>query len=98
MWLRWGILPIKTKYFDKFYAEFISNLKLTPEDAIFELSESKFHQIRASVPRAVFEENSRQGVVKMGTDVQLQPNQFKNLLDQYRDFTKVGIGYNLFAR
>lgn len=88
---------VKADSFEKFYEEFLSQLEQTGEDDIFELTESRFHNIRASVPRAVFEENSRMGVVKMGTDVQLMPKDFHKLMDIYRDFSKEGIRYNLFG-
>lgn len=88
---------IKSAAFDKFYEEFIMTLENIREDEIFELTESKFHHIRASVPRAVFEENSRMGVLKMGTDVQVKPDVFSSLLNIYKEFSKLGIRYNLFG-
>jgi FAD/FMN-containing dehydrogenase len=88
---------IESEKFEYFYENFIGKLKLTQEENIFELTESKFHQIRASVPRAVFEENSRMGVTKMGTDVQVRVSDFSKLLDIYREFSKKGIRYNLFG-
>jgi FAD/FMN-containing dehydrogenase len=83
--------------FEKFYEDFLANLDHVQEENIYELSENKFHQIRKNVPRAVFEENSRQGVVKMGTDVQVNLKDYQSLLDFYRSFTKLGIQYNLFG-
>lgn len=88
---------IKADAFEKFYESFLCDLELTQEDQVFELSEARFHNIRASVPRAVFEENSRMGVVKMGTDVQVLPKDFSKLLDIYRSFASEGIRYNLFG-
>lgn len=88
---------IKLDAFEKFYEEFLSTLENVNEEDIFELTENRFHNIRASVPRAVFEENSRMGVVKMGTDVQVNIEDFQKLMDIYRDFSKVGIRYNLFG-
>ncbi|MCO4754815.1 MAG: FAD-binding oxidoreductase [Bacteriovoracaceae bacterium] len=88
---------IKTEAFEKFYEEFLATLEGVNEEEIFELTETRFHNIRASVPRAVFEENSRMGVVKMGTDVQVRVQDFKALMDIYREFSKVGVRYNLFG-
>jgi FAD/FMN-containing dehydrogenase len=88
---------LKADAFDEFYENFLAKLKLINEEQIFELTENKFQQIRKNVPRAVFEENSRQGVVKMGTDVQVTTDQFQALMDMYREFTQVGIRYNLFG-
>lgn len=88
---------VKAQAFERFYDEFLSVLEFVGENDIFELTENRFHNIRASVPRAVFEENSRMGVVKMGTDVQVAVKDFKKLLEIYRDFAKSGIRYNLFG-
>lgn len=90
-------LEIKLDSFENFYENFIGNLEHISEESIFELTESKFHHIRASVPRAVFEENSRMGVVKMGTDVQVDVKHFKKLLEVYTEFSKLGLRYNLFG-
>ena len=50
-----------------------------------------------NVPRAIFEVNSKMGVVKKGTDVQIGPEKFKILLDYYRGWTKKGLKYTLFG-
>jgi FAD/FMN-containing dehydrogenase len=89
-------LEVKTEFFEEVYENFLDNLSLG-EDAIFEISEAKFHHVRASVPRAVFEENSRMGVVKMGTDVQVDEAHFAKLLKYYRECAKNGVPYNLFG-
>lgn len=88
---------VKADAFERFYENFLARLALVEESDIFELGESRFHNMRASIPRAVFEENSRMGVVKMGTDVQTSVADFKKLLDIYRGFAKEGISYNLFG-
>ncbi len=88
---------VKMESFEKFYENFLVSLNNVREDQVFELTEGRFHNIRASVPRAVFEENSKMGVIKMGTDVQVRPEDFKELLGIYRGFSKSGIRYNLFG-
>ena len=89
---------IKSDAFEKFYEEFIATLNHIDENNIFELSESKFHNIRASIPRHVFEVNSRMGVTKMGTDVQVRIDDFSKLLAIYRRFSELkDIRYNLFG-
>lgn len=90
-------LEVKNDHFEEVFEKLISELTLTNEDQIFEIPSAKFHQIRAGVPRAVFEANSKAGVKKMGTDVQVRPKDFEKLIDIYRSFTKIGIGYNLFG-
>lgn len=90
-------LEIHAEHFDAFYENFLATLSHTSEDQIFELTESRFHQIRASVPRAVFETNSKMGVTKMGTDIQVKVKDFKTLLDYYRELTKLPVRYNLFG-
>jgi|GEM_PF-396176 len=64
---------------------------------IFEMSAKKCREVRMGIPRATFEINSRMGVIKMGTDVQVPPEKFKDLLAFYRECTKHGIAYNLFG-
>lgn len=88
---------IFTDQFEAFYEHFVLSLENLNQDLVFEISETKFHQTRASIPRAVFETNSRMGVVKKGTDVQLRIEQFENLLSIYRKFSKKNIRYNLFG-
>ncbi|MBC76748.1 MAG: hypothetical protein CME64_12105 [Halobacteriovoraceae bacterium] len=88
---------VKADSFESFYENFLSTLEHVSEEDIFELTENRFHNIRASVPRAVFEENSRMGVVKMGTDVQVKVEDFQKLMDIYREFSKEGVRYNLFG-
>ena len=94
-------IEVKAESFEKVFEDFLSTLKLVSENDIFELSLEKFQHIRASVPRAIFEENSRKGVVKMGTDVQVQNEQFEALFKQYAAMAKSGLAqgieYNLFG-
>ncbi len=90
-------LEIKSDSFEKIFEELLSKLSLR-EDKMFEISKQKFHQVRASVPRAVFEVNSKMGVTKMGTDVQvIGVKNFRELLNFYRDCQKAGVRYNLFG-
>lgn len=88
---------VKASGFDDFYENFILALDDLSEDLIFELGSSKFHHLRASIPRAVFETNSKMGVVKMGTDVQVETAKFEQLMETYRGFTKSEVKYNLFG-
>lgn len=90
-------LEIKEDAFERFYQEFLMELDLTPEENVFELSEGKFHSIRASIPRAVFEVNSKMGVTKTGTDIQVKVSNFKTLLDCYRGLARLPVKYNLFG-
>lgn len=88
---------VRTDSFEKFYEHFIVNLEGINEEEIFEVSNSRFHEIRASIPRAVFEENSKMGVKKMGTDVQVKLEDFSKLFEIYRNFANQGVKYNLFG-
>lgn len=90
-------LEIKASSFEQVYGELLLNLKLTTEESVFEISKAKFHSVRAGVPRAVFEENSKMGVKKMGTDCQVGPQHFEDLMDFYRHAAKLGVRYNLFG-
>jgi FAD/FMN-containing dehydrogenase len=92
-------LEILSSEFEKIYEELLSKLTTISEEDIFEISENKFHHIRSTVPRAIFEANSKMGVTKVGTDVQVFENQFEDLLNYYQDLARTdqSIKYNLFG-
>jgi len=90
-------LEVKTSEFEKIYEELFMGFDLVDESKIFEITKAKFHDIRTSVPRAIFEENSRMGVMKMGTDVQVRSEHYSKLFDHYRKFTSESMRYNLFG-
>lgn len=90
-------LEIKSTDFDRVYNDFLLKLSLVTEENIFEISSQRFHSVRAGVPRAVFEENSRMGVKKMGTDCQVDGKHFEDLMTFYQEASKLGVRYNLFG-
>jgi FAD/FMN-containing dehydrogenase len=90
-------LEVKTDKFEEIYGEVLCNLKNVSPDDIFEIAESKFHNVRAGVPRAIYEENSRMGVVKIGTDCQVSAEKFPELLNFYREAASIGVRYCLFG-
>jgi glycolate oxidase len=90
-------LEIKSSAFEKIYGEVLCSLEKTTPDEVYEIAESKFHHVRAGVPRAIFEENSKMGVVKVGTDVQVTSDKFIDLLNFYREASKIGVRYCLFG-
>ncbi len=87
--------------------EDIENYLLKPHlphltmDDILVLDEHKSNGLRMSVPRRIFEQNSRMGVLKKGTDVQVAPKDFPNLLKLYQaivfELKKHHISCNLFG-
>lgn len=90
-------LEIKKDDFETIYENLLSHLTLVNEDQIFEMNASKCRDLRVSVPRAIFEVNSRMGVTKKGTDVQVNAEKFRDLLMFYRTFATKGVPYNLFG-
>ncbi len=90
-------LETKTDAFERVHEGLLEKLRLTPAENVFEITAAKFHQVRAGVPRAVFEENSRMGVKKMGTDCQVDADHFPALMDFYREAAQLGVRYNLFG-
>lgn len=90
-------LEIKKSDFDTVYENLLTKLMLTSEENIFEMNSGKCRDLRVSVPRAIFEANSRMGVSKKGTDVQVTALKFRELLTFYRSYTGLGINYNLFG-
>ncbi|AUN97141.1 hypothetical protein C0V70_03260 [Bacteriovorax stolpii] len=90
-------LEIKKDNFESIYENLLSTLTLINEEHIFEMNASKCRDLRVSVPRAIFEVNSRMGVTKKGTDVQVGEDKFRELLSFYRELAKKGVPYNLFG-
>lgn len=90
-------LEVKSSAFEDIYGNVLCSLEHTQPDEVFEIAENKFHHVRAGVPRAIFEENSKMGVVKIGTDVQVTPQKFPDLLNFYRKAANIGVRYCLFG-
>ena len=90
-------LEIKKDNFESIYENLLSALTLVNEEHIFEMNASKCRDLRVSVPRAIFEVNSRMGVTKKGTDVQVGEDKFRELLLFYRELADKGVAYNLFG-
>lgn len=90
-------LEIRQHDFENIYEELLSKLTLISENDIFEMEATKCRDLRVSVPRAIFEANTRMGVTKKGTDVQVSGENFSHLLDYYRELSNKGVDYNLFG-
>jgi FAD/FMN-containing dehydrogenase len=90
-------LEVRSAAFEDIYGNVLCNLSTVSPDDVFEIAENRFHQVRAGVPRAIFEENSKMGVVKVGTDVQVSAERFPDLLNFYREASKIGVRYCLFG-
>lgn len=90
-------LEIRDSDFEEVYETLLSKLELVNEDAIFQMNANACHTLRMKVPRAVFERNSKMGVTKKGTDVQVKVSDFSKLLAYYREMSKIGVEYNLFG-
>lgn len=90
-------LEVQASSFERVYEELISTFETINEEDIFEMPAAKCSRLRMNVPRYTFERNSRMGVVKKGTDVQVSPEDFEKLLLIYKEFTLLGVDYNLFG-
>lgn len=90
-------LEVLTEEFEPLYENLLSQMDLLKVEDIFEISAEKFHSIRVLVPRSIYELNAKMKVSKKGTDTQVSPKNFIELLDLYREFTKMGVRYNLFG-
>lgn len=90
-------LEIRDSDFDHVYEELLSKLNHVSEEDMFQMTANACHALRMEVPRAVFERNSRMGVTKKGTDVQVATKDFAKLLAHYREMSKIGVEYNLFG-
>jgi FAD/FMN-containing dehydrogenase len=90
-------MEIISSSFEEVYEKLLSELDHVSLEQVFEITPNKFHHVRSSVPRAIFEENSKMGVVKLGTDVQVSAENYQNLFDYYREASKIGVRYCLFG-
>lgn len=90
-------MEVLCKNSEEVFESLLAQLETIDMDNIFSFDETKFTRLRKSVPRFVSEINSRKGVIKKGTDVQISPQNFDKLFDCYRSFAKLGIAYNLFG-
>jgi len=83
--------------FEYIYENLISKLELISENDFFEVSRKECQTLRVSVPRAIFEDNDRRGVIKKASDVQMIGNDFEKLLVFYKELSNQNISYNLFG-
>lgn len=90
-------LEIADDQFDEVYESVLSHFPELGEEDLFQVNEGKCKSLRMEIPRAVFEANTKMGVTKKGTDVQVKAESFKGLMEYYREMTKIGVGYNLFG-
>jgi FAD/FMN-containing dehydrogenase len=90
-------LEIAKNDFENIYENLLTKLTMINDENIFEMNSSKCRDLRVSVPRAIFEVNSRMGVTKKGTDVQVGTEHFRELLTYYRKLASLGVEYNLFG-
>lgn len=90
-------LEVRSDAFAEFYESVLMGLQETPAERIFEISEAKYHGVRKAVPRGIFESNTRRGVSKQGTDVQVGPGQLARLLEKYREGARTGVDSLLFG-
>jgi FAD/FMN-containing dehydrogenase len=67
------------------------------QEQIFCTTESKARDIRLSIPRQINEHNARLGVVKVGTDIQTSPRDFRRLLEAYRELARESCDSVLFG-
>ncbi len=90
-------IEMKSSDFEEVYAQLESRLPKLDFEDVFAMDESKCRALRVAVPRSIFEANTRAGVTKKGTDVQVSPAKFKDLLAHYQQWSKGDIEYNLFG-
>ncbi|MCY4644832.1 MAG: FAD-binding oxidoreductase [Bacteriovoracales bacterium] len=90
-------LEILEEHFDEICERLASSLGPIGENQMYEMPVSKFQKLRMAIPRAVSEENSRRGVIKKGTDIQVRTEQMAKLMGLYRKLAGKGIPYTLFG-
>jgi glycolate oxidase len=71
--------------------------ELVLPEKIFSIDESKFHNIRLRIPRAINESIALSGQVKKGTDAQFHSGDFKTVFELYREMDKLDVASYLFG-
>jgi len=81
--------------------EFLENEKVLLEDSWFAQDPKdieKFHDFRHQLPLLINEENSRMGRVKMGTDMAVGNEHFRQMMQFYHDeLTRSGLDFVMFG-
>ena len=81
--------------------EFLENENVLLEDSWFAQGPKdieKFHDFRHQLPLMINEENSRLGRVKMGTDMAVDDEHFRKMMEFYRDaLTRSGLDFVMFG-
>ena len=90
------VLQFDEIHMEEVYELVIQKLSSNVEENIFQMNEEKFHKLRVSIPRNINEFNSRNSLIKKGTDVQTNIENFGKLLDIYREFSR-NHQYTLFG-
>ncbi len=88
------------RYLEIWY-EFLENMAISLEDSWFSQTEGdqdKFKKFRHRLPLIINEENSRQGRVKLGTDMAVPDSHFMDLMRFYREVLEVsGLAHVMFG-
>ncbi len=90
-------MEVLCKYSEEIFENLIADMESISMDDVFSFDEIRFNRLRKAVPRFINEMNSRKGIIKTGTDVQVSVAEIEHLFAYYQEFTKVGIKYNLFG-
>lgn len=90
-------IEMKSSDFEAVYTKLSERLPSVDFEEVFSMDEAKCRSLRVAVPRSIFEANTRAGVTKKGTDVQVAPDKFHDLLSHYQAWSKGDIAYNLFG-
>lgn len=90
-------LEVPEDELENIYQIICDNVPEISQEDMFVLDESRCKELRMAVPRSIFEANSKMGVTKQGTDVQVSAQNFSDLLNFYKKMADSGIEYNLFG-
>lgn len=77
------ILEVRQDQLDYIVENFLSEVEELDLESIIELDEKKQFLLRSGVPRWIQEKNSREHIIKMGTDAQFRPCHFKEAFQLY---------------
>lgn len=90
-------LEVRQSDFESLYEKLYEKLPDIDFEQVFAMDEGKCRALRVAVPRAIFEANTRAGVTKKGTDVQVSADRFPDLLAYYSKWAHEDIEFNMFG-
>ncbi len=90
-------IEVLEEYYEDLFTKDLSTIEGINLERIMELKKSDFDKWRKEVPRLVWEKNSKRGIIKKGTDIQMPRGHLEKLFSFYREAKELGVESILFG-